>query len=408
MLRDAEKSTDVKGSVLQHLVKTLSCGRVTVSENAAEVVFAILLYSFCSSSMLIINKLAVTSFPMASFVTSFQLYFCSVVVLVMNQSNCIEVEDFEWAKVKPYLIYVLSFVMGLFTNMMSLQHSNVETVIIFRACAPLAVAFLDWLWLGRRFPQPRSLGALGLLLVGAYGYIYFDKQFESQGWVAYTWVLLYFGTLCFSMTFGKYIMKTVPMKNMWSSVLYTNVLGLPMTMALGIMMGEVEALKPFVFNDVAIINLLLSSIVGVGISWAGFKSRHLLSATSYTLVGVMNKMITIAVNVFMWDKHASGPGIACLLVCILGGILYRQAPLRDPPKQPTSPVVSLVCVCELCVIVSTRILNCFDGAVHVEQQSHFSFCAEVLAAHSRRLKNYQCRLVPLFSSPVLVWRVVPV
>jgi drug/metabolite transporter (DMT)-like permease len=219
MLRDkneqAAKSASSK-PLVPWVVEQVTCGYVQLSANVGEVTFAIVLYSLCSSSMLIINKLAVTSFPMASFVTSFQLYFCSIVVLVMQQYGCVELEDFEWAKVKPYLVYVLSFVLGLFTNMMSLSHGNVETVIIFRACVPLAVSLLDWAFLGRAFPSTRALGALVVLLGGAYGYIYFDKEFKSQGWLAYTWVILYFVVSCFSMTFGKYVMNQVPLKNMWS------------------------------------------------------------------------------------------------------------------------------------------------------------------------------------------------
>jgi GDP-mannose transporter len=331
-----EKQDKPALALVPWVVNQVTCGRVQLSRSSGEVAFAILAYSLCSSSMLIINKLAVTSFPMASFVTSFQLYFCSLVVLLFNQYGCIELEDFEWSKVKPYLIYVSSFVLGLFTNMMALGHGNVETVIIFRACVPLAVAFLDWGFLGRHFPSTRSLGALVVLLIGAYGYISFDKEFKTSGWVAYTWVVLYFFVSCFSMTFGKYVMNQVPLKNMWSSVLYTNVLGLPMTLALGIYMGEVNALRSFIFNDVAILNIVASSIVGVGISWAGFKSRSLLSATSYTVVGIMNKMMTIAVNSLMWDKHATTGGTVCLLICIAGGLMYKQAPKREA-KQPTSP-----------------------------------------------------------------------
>ena len=332
MIREKPPSSPTNTGLIPWVVQSVTCGRCTVSQNLGEIGFAVLLYSFCSSSMLLINKLAVASFPMASFVTSFQLYFCSIVVLLMNQYDCIELEEFEWAKAKPYMIYVCSFVLGLFTNMMSLQHGNVETVIIFRACVPLAVAFLDWGFLGRQFPQTRSLFALCTLLVGAYGYIHFDKEFQSHGWMAYFWVFLYFMTSCFSMTFGKYVMNQVPLKNMWSSVLYTNVLGLPLTIALGMYMGELEALRSFVFNDMAIINILGSSIIGVGISWAGFKSRHLLSATSYTVVGVLNKMITIGVNAVMWDQHATLGGIMSLMLCIAGGLMYKQAPKRADGK----------------------------------------------------------------------------
>jgi hypothetical protein len=44
----------------------------------------------------------------------------------------------------------------------------------------------------------------------------------------------------------------------------------------------------------------------------------------------MNKCLTILGNVMIWDKHASPAGIASLFVCLGGGFLYRQAPLRDP------------------------------------------------------------------------------
>ncbi len=134
------------------------------------------------------------------------------------------------------------------------------------------------------------------------------------------------------------------------SVIYTNVLGLPMTVALGMYMGEVTALRSFVFNDVAILNLTLSSIVGVGISWAGFKSRDLLSATSYTVVGVLNKMLTIAVNAVMWDQHATPAGLICLLICIAGGLMYEQAPKRGTklPSPVTSPSASPVVAVSEC------------------------------------------------------------
>ena len=75
--------------------------------------------------------------------------------------------------------------------------------------------------------------------------------------------------------------------------------------------------------------LLLSCLVGIGISWSGFWCQSLITATAYTVVGVTNKMLTVTVNVLIWDKHASPYGIASLLLCLIGGSLYQQAPLRD-------------------------------------------------------------------------------
>ena len=42
----------------------------------------------------------------------------------------------------------------------------------------------------------------------------------------------------------------------------------------------------------------------------------------------MNKMLTVTVNVMIWDKHASNAGIGALCLCLIGGSLYQQAPLK--------------------------------------------------------------------------------
>ena len=42
----------------------------------------------------------------------------------------------------------------------------------------------------------------------------------------------------------------------------------------------------------------------------------------------MNKCLTILLNLLIWDQHAKPGGIVSLMVCIAGGIIYQQAPMR--------------------------------------------------------------------------------
>lgn len=42
----------------------------------------------------------------------------------------------------------------------------------------------------------------------------------------------------------------------------------------------------------------------------------------------MNKCLTVLLNLIVWDRHAAPGGIASLVLCLIGGSLYRQAPLR--------------------------------------------------------------------------------
>uniref|UniRef100_A0A0D3GZI0 Sugar phosphate transporter domain-containing protein n=1 Tax=Oryza barthii TaxID=65489 RepID=A0A0D3GZI0_9ORYZ len=40
---------------------------------------------------------------------------------------------------------------------------------------------------------------------------------------------------------------------------------------------------------------------------------------------VVNKFLTVAINVMIWDKHASSIGLVCLLFTLAGGVLYQQS-----------------------------------------------------------------------------------
>jgi hypothetical protein len=48
------------------------------------------------------------------------------------------------------------------------------------------------------------------------------------------------------------------------------------------------------------------------------------------LVGVLNKMATIAVTVAVWPNDTSVLSIVSLVFCILFGLLYQDAPKRAP------------------------------------------------------------------------------
>ena len=106
---------------------------------------------------------------------------------------------------RPYLLYVLQFVVGIYTNMKALQHSNIDTVIVFRASCPLAVCVLEWAFLGRQLPNCRSCLALLCIVFGTCGYVSADKSFGVGGLRAYSWVIAYTLVTATQMAYGKYI-----------------------------------------------------------------------------------------------------------------------------------------------------------------------------------------------------------
>lgn len=74
--------------------------------------------------------------------------------------------------------------------------------------------------------------------------------------------------------------------------------------------------------------MIIGSVVGTLIGYSGWWCRSVVSATSFTLIGVVNKCLTILMNVLIWDQHATPGGIFSLFVCISGGLIYQQSPMR--------------------------------------------------------------------------------
>jgi len=307
-----------------------------------ETIVSIIAYSFCSGTLVLVNKLILHSLPYPSLVISFQLMATLCFIFSAKVSGYLQVDPIRWKYVLPYLAYTVAFSLGVYCNMRSLSLSNVETVIVFRAMAPVLVSFLDALFLGRELPSLRSWCALSLIVCGAYGYAQSDEKFQSQGWNAYLWPSLYLLIISFEMAYGKNIIRSVDLKTKSGPVLYTNLLGWPPMMVFAKMGNEYErfwtdmwAREGSRFPPGSIALLLLGSVVGTGIGYSSWWCRDKVSATSFTLIGVMNKCLTVLLNLLIWDQHAAPAGIASLFLCLVGGSIYQQAPMRKGNQRPT-------------------------------------------------------------------------
>eukprot|EP00906_Rhabdomonas_costata_P029209 RCo041242 len=300
------------------------------------VMLSVASYSACSGGMLLINKLALHFFPLPSTITLVQLVFCVAVLHLFQAGGLLQLDALTWSKIRPYMVYNVAFAAYAYANMRALQDSGVDTVILFRCCSPLVIAVLDWAFLGRALPSWRSTFSLVLICVGGVGFVEVDGTYRALGFRAYTWCLIYLALLCFLICFGKQMVASLKLNGTTGHVYYTNLLSIPIMIAMVVGSGELERLPSMTLSRQAWFFLALSSIVGVAISWTGWHCRTVLSATGFTIVGVMCKLIPIVGNTLMWDKHANYLGLAYLLLALFGGSVYEQAPLRQPKSDPSA------------------------------------------------------------------------
>ena len=202
--------------------------------------------------------------------------------------------------------------------------------MVFRFSTPICVSVCDYLFLGRHLPTTRSWFSLVGLLTGAAGYAMTDVSFVVKG---YAFCGLWYFIFCLDQVYLKHITSTVKMESNWGRVFYSNLLA---AIPLFFMMG---AEKDAILNASTDGLLVVAGTVllGTAMSYYAWLARSLVSATFFTILGNICKVVSIGINVTIWEKHASPFGIACLLFCLLAAYFYKQAPLRNaPPDLPLS------------------------------------------------------------------------
>lgn len=285
----------------------------------------ILYYAACSSSMLVINKVTVHFVPAPTFVLLCQLLVSAGAVQALNAAKLVEADALEWDKLKKFVWVVVGFLGTIFCNIKVLQHSNVETFITFRSSTPIVLSICDYLFLGRSWPNLRSWICLFFLTLGAAGYVLVDTGFAID---AYMWLAAWYVCFVFDTVYVKHMCDSVAMTS-WGRVYYTNALAVAPLLVLLPSLKEQDVLFSLDWTPLVIFPLLFSCVVGLCMSHAAYLLRDAVSATAFTIVGILCKVITVIINLLIWDKHAEPAGIACLSICVLAGTFYQQAPKRS-------------------------------------------------------------------------------
>jgi multidrug transporter EmrE-like cation transporter len=153
----------------------------------------------------------------------------------------------------------------------------------------------------------------------------------------------YFLIISVEMAYGKHIVGPhLTFASMWGPTLYTNTISIPPMVTIGLLTGEPLKLLHSEVTPLSCALLLISCVIGVAISYLGWRARSLVTATCYTVLGVANKMLTVLANAMVWDQHASITGLFFLCVCLVGAVGYKQAPERERPapdadSAPSTP-----------------------------------------------------------------------
>ncbi|KAB1215491.1 GDP-mannose transporter GONST3 [Morella rubra] len=289
-------------------------------------------YCISASLLSIINKWAIMKFPYPGALTALQYFTSAAGVLICGWLKFIEYDRLDLLTMWRFLPAAIIFYLSLFTNSELLLHANVDTFIVFRSAVPIFVAVGETLFLHQPWPSIKTWISLATIFGGSVLYVLTDYQFT---FMAYSWAMAYLVSMSIDFVYIKHVVMTIGL-NTWGLVLYNNLEALMLFPLELLIMGELKKITHEITDESdwysfqVVLPVGLSCLFGLSISFFGFSCRRAISATGFTVLGIVNKLLTVVINLVIWDKHSTFVGTVGLLICMLGGVTYQQSTSKKP------------------------------------------------------------------------------
>ncbi|KAM7256034.1 hypothetical protein ACFE04_011775 [Oxalis oulophora] len=298
-----------------------------------------LAYCISSCSMILVNKFVLSSYNFNAGISLmlYQNFISVIIVSTLSILGVISTEPLTWRLIKVWLPVNFIFVGMLITSMFSLKYINVAMVTVLKNITNVITAVGE-MYLFSKHHDNRVWAALFLMIISAVSGGITDLSFNAVG---YTWQLANcFLTASYSLTLRR-VMDTAKQVtksgnlNEFSMVLLNNTLSLPLGIFLIFVFNEVDYLSqtPLLRLPTFWLVMTLSGFLGLAISFTSMWFLHQTGATTYSLVGSLNKIPLSVAGIFLFHVPTSVENSASILFGLLGGVFFARAKLREKSQS---------------------------------------------------------------------------
>ncbi|XP_020534525.1 GDP-mannose transporter GONST1 isoform X2 [Jatropha curcas] len=313
--------------------KTTRSSRVIKIQNQA--LLSGFAYCISSCSMILVNKFVLSSYDFNAGISLmlYQNLISVIIVSVLSFLGIISTEPLTWRLIKVWLPVNVIFVGMLVTSMFSLKYINVAMVTVLKNVTNVITA-LGEMYLFSKHHDSRVWTALFLMIVSAISGGITDLSFHAIG---YTWQFINcFLTASYSLTLRR-VMDTAKQVtrsgnlNEFSMVLLNNTLSLPLGIILIFVFNEVEYLSktPLLRLPVFWLVMTLSGFLGLAISFTSMWFLHQTGATTYSLVGSLNKIPLSIAGIVLFHVPTSLENSASIFFGLLAGVFFARAKMKE-------------------------------------------------------------------------------
>lgn len=290
-----------------------------------------LAYCLCSCSMILLNKVVLSSYNFDAGISlmCYQNLVSVVIVYTLSATGIITTEPISWKLVFIWFPVNLIFVGMLVSSIFSLKYLNVAMVTILKNVTNLITAVGEVYLFSKRHNNKVWVSLL-LMVVSAVCGGCTDLSFHRTG---YTWQIINcFLTAAYSLTLRKVMdlaKQATKSGNLseFSMVLLNNVLSIPLGLALVLLFRETDYLHNSPVLKLPMFWMLstLSGFFGLAISFTSMWFLHQTGPTTYSLVGSLNKIPLSVAGILMFKVPTSLSNSLSIFFGLFAGVMFARA-----------------------------------------------------------------------------------
>lgn len=324
------------GSLIKPEVSKPAAEKMKTGNNAGKALSSCVLYSFCSVSMVLVNKSLASSYnkfidgDLNILLVVFQAIIAVIAVEFSKMMKWVEYPSFSMATAKQWAPVNIFFCAMLFTGMASLQHNSVPMVTVFKNITNIVVSLGDYYFFGTTVEGLVVL-AFATMLGGALLAARNDVAITAAGvfWMAANCV-----STAGYILYMKFATKNVKLSK-FGMVFYNNVLCTVFLLPVTLFNGEMN-----LFLNTEVIHTFdyawknaFAGFVGFFLNFASLNCVSNTGPTTYAIVGSLNKVPIAILGFYLFSSVITPQTWFFIAVSMCGGFLYSYAKISAGRKK---------------------------------------------------------------------------
>lgn len=297
---------------------------------SSQALMSCLMYVGCSTLMVLVNKWLASTLDVQAHITLLlmQNAVATILVALLRSAGVVQYPPFDVKVALQWLPVDMFFVVMLSTSFEAMRFLSVPMITVFKQLANLLTVAGEFFFFGKGVTYGVIL-SFGVMIFGAVLAAANDLAFSFTG---YAWQISNCVSTSGYVLYLKHATQSIELSK-FGMVFYNNLLSIPLLGIIAILHNEPAVLydahqRGVINADFFVINAFAGSL-GLLLNLASVWCVSATSATTYAVVGALNKIPSSFLGFLLFDTVITEQMGTYISISLVGGFMYSYEKLRQ-------------------------------------------------------------------------------